>query len=174
MRIVLLTLVLPATGLLLLTKGLLLLTGGLLLLTTGGSAHAGEAVPCLLKPIELAPVLGHQPQEGKAERDPFGNPLCIYERSDELGHRFLLLVQSAPWDRKRYDHRLSLARGSGIREAVILKDVGDAAFYVEGAAGALVGSRYVEISGFKAAATKPVSADEAAGLLRLALQRLPK
>ena len=145
----------------------------LLLLAAGGTL-AADSVPCLLKPAELAPVLGHTPQEGKPERDPFGNPLCIYERGTELGHRFLLLVQSKPWDRKRYDHRVSLARGSGIREAVILQDVGDAGFFVEGAAGALAGTRYIEISGFKAAATKPVSAEEAAGLLRLALQRLPK
>jgi len=143
-----------------------------LLLATGG-AFAAESVPCLLKPSELAPILGHTPQAGKPERDPFGNPLCIYERSDELGHRFLLLIEGKPWDRKRYEQRLSLARGSGIRQAVILQDVGDAGFYVEGAAGALLGTRYVEISGFKAAATKPVSAEEAAGLLRLALERLP-
>ena len=87
---------------------------------------------------------------------------------------FLLLDERKGWDRKRYAHRLSLARSSGIREAVTLKDVGDAGFYVEGAAGALAGTRYIEISGFKAAASKPVSADEAADLLRLALRRLPK
>jgi hypothetical protein len=145
-----------------------------LLLLAAGGALASESIPCLLKPTELAPVLGHTPREGKPERDPLGNPLCIYERDDELGRRFLLLIQGQPWDRKRYDRRLSLARGSGIREAILLTDVGDAGFYVEGAAGALLGTRYVEISGFKAAATKPVSADEAAGLLRLALQRLPK
>jgi hypothetical protein len=145
----------------------------LLLLATAG-ASAAETVPCLLTPAELAPVLGHLPEAGKPERDPFGNPLCIYERSGELGRRFLLLVERKPWDRKRYDHRLSLARGSGIREAVVLKDVGDAGFYVDGAAGALAGTRYIEISGFKAAASKPVTMEEAAGLLRLALQRLPK
>ena len=145
-----------------------------LLLVAASSTPAAESIPCLLKPAELAPVLGHTPQEGKAERDPFGNPLCIYERSGELGHRFLLLVESKPWDRKRYEQRLSLARGSGIREAVALKDVGDASFFVEGAAGALAGTRYIEISGFKAAANKPVSVEEAAALLRLALQRLPR
>jgi hypothetical protein len=139
-----------------------------------GSAAAVDQPPCLLKPAELAPVLGHTPQAGKAERDPLGNPMCIYERSGKLGHRFLLRVEREPWDRKRYDHRLSLARGSGIREVVILKNVGDAGFYVEGAAGALQGTRYVEISGFKAAAARAVTADEAAQLLRLILQRLPK
>jgi hypothetical protein len=145
-----------------------------LLLVAAGSAAAADPPPCLLKPAELAPVLGHTPLEGKAERDPLGNPMCIYERSGELGRRFLLRVERQPWNLKRYEHRLSLARGSGIREAVILKDVGDAGFYVEGAAGALQGTRYVEISGFKAAATRAVTADEAAQLLRLILQRLPK
>jgi hypothetical protein len=45
---------------------------------------------------------------------------------------------------------------------------------VEGAAGALSGARYVEISGFKAAATRKVQPEEARELLRLILERLPK
>jgi hypothetical protein len=57
---------------------------------------------------------------------------------------------------------------------VLLKDVGDAGFFVEGAAGALAGTRYIEISGFKAAALRPVQADEAASLLKLIIERLPK
>lgn len=140
---------------------------------TPGFAGAGQ-VPCLLSPAELAPVLGHTPLAGRSERDPLGNPMCIYDRADQLGHRFLLRLERQPWDRKRYDHRLTLARGSGIREAVMLANVGDSAFYVEGAAGALSGTRYVEISGFKAAAKKPVQPEEAATLLRLILERLPR
>ena len=151
---------------------LLVLAGGFAI--AARPAPAIESGPCLLKPAELAPVLGHTPREGKADRDPLGNPMCIYDRSDQIGHRFLLRVEHQPWDRKRYDHRLSLAQGSGIRDAVILANVGDAAFYVEGAAGALQGTRYVEISGFKAAAARPVQPDEAAALLRLVLQRLGK
>jgi hypothetical protein len=106
--------------------------------------------------------------------DPLGNPMCVYGMKDDFGHRFLLRVDRSPWDRKRYDQRLSLARGSGIREVVLLKDVGDAGFFVEGAAGALAGTRYIEISGFKAAALRPVQVDEAASLLKLIIERLPK
>jgi len=137
-------------------------------------ALAATPGPCLLKPAELAPVLGHTPLDGKPDVDPLGNAMCVYDTKGELGHRFLLRVERTPWDRKRYDQRLSLARGSGIREAVLLKDVGDAGFFVEGAAGALAGTRYVEISGFKAAAKRPVQADEAALLLKLIIERLPK
>jgi hypothetical protein len=137
-------------------------------------AAAAAPGPCLLKPAELAPVLGHTPLEGKPDIDPLGNPMCVYGMKDDFGHRFLLRVDRSAWDRKRYDQRLSLARGSGIREVVLLKDVGDAGFFVEGAAGALTGTRYVEISGFKAAARRPVQADEAASLLKLIIERLPK
>jgi hypothetical protein len=143
--------------------------------TAASAVHAATAsFPCLLAPTELAPVLGHTPAAGRAERDPFGNPLCIYERADQLGSRFLLLVQRNPWDRKRYEQRLALATGSGQRNAVTFQNVGDSAFYVEGAAGALSGTRYVEISGFKAAATRKVQPEEARELLRLIVQRLPK
>jgi len=146
-----------------------------LLLTLFVSADALAAPgPCLLKAAELAPVLGHMPLEGKVDIDPLGNPMCVYGMKDDFGHRFLLRVERSPWDRKRYDQRLSLARGSGIREVVLLKDVGDAGFFVEGAAGALAGTRYIEISGFKAAALRPVQADEAASLLKLIIERLPK
>ena len=146
-----------------------------LLLTMFVSAGAQAAPgPCLLKAAELAPVLGHMPLDGKADIDPLGNPMCVYGMKDDFGHRFLLRVERSPWDRKRYDQRLSLARGSGIREVVLLKDVGDAGFFVEGAAGALSGTRYIEISGFKAAALRPVQADEAASLLKLIIERLPK
>jgi hypothetical protein len=142
-----------------------------LLVSAGAQAAPG---PCLLKAAELAPVLGHMPLDGKADIDPLGNPMCVYGMKDDFGHRFLLRVERSPWDRKRYDQRLSLARGSGIREVVLLKDVGDAGFFVEGAAGALAGTRYIEISGFKSAALRPVQADEAASLLKLIIERLPK
>jgi hypothetical protein len=146
----------------------------LLTLFVSAGALAAAPGPCLLKAAELAPVLGHVPLDGKADIDPLGNPMCVYGMKDDVGHRFLLRVERSPWDRKRYDQRLSLARGSGIREVVLLKDVGDAGFFVEGAAGALAGTRYIEISGFKAAALRPVQVDEAASLLKLIIERLPK
>jgi hypothetical protein len=136
-------------------------------------AAAAEPLPCLLTPLELAPVLGHTPAPGKPDRDPLGNPMCIYERTDQFGSRFLLRVERQPWDRKRYEQRLALATGSGLRKATEFQGVGDAAFYVEGAAGALSGARYVEISGFKAAATRKVQPDEARELLKLIVSRLP-
>jgi hypothetical protein len=145
-----------------------------LLLQAAVAASAADPSPCLLAPEELAPVLGHTPAAGKAEQDPLGNPMCIYERAGQLGNRFLLRIERQPWDRKRYDHRLSLATSSGLRTAITFQGVGDAAFYVEGAAGALRGTRYVEISGFKAAATRKVQPEEARELLKIALARLPK
>jgi hypothetical protein len=143
-----------------------------LLLQGAVQAAAAESYPCLLTPAELAPVLGHTPAAGKPERDPLGNPMCIYDRADQIGNRFLLRVERQPWDRKRYEQRLALATGSGLRTATTFQGVGDSAFYVEGAAGALSGTRYVEISGFKAAATRKVQPDEARELLRLILARL--
>jgi hypothetical protein len=145
-----------------------------LLLQGAAAAATAEPFPCLLTPLELAPVLGHTPAPGKADRDPLGNPMCIYERTDQLGNRFLLRVERQPWDRKRYEQRLALATGSGLRSATTFQGVGDSAFYVEGAAGALSGTRYVEISGFKAAAMRKVQPEEARELLRLIIERLPK
>src|SRR5262245_23511997 len=138
-----------------------------------GMAGAAPLNPCLLTPAELAPVLGHEPQPGRAERDPFGTPMCIYETKGELGKRFLLLVYPAGWDAKRYANRLSLAEGSGMRVAQKFDGIGSAAFFVDGVGGALAGARYVELSGFKQAGRRPVQPDDAATLLKLALSRLP-
>jgi hypothetical protein len=144
---------------------------GVLMQATHAVAGA-DPFPCLLTPAELAPVLGHTPAAGKPDRDPLGNPMCIYDRADQIGNRFLLRLERQPWDRKRYEQRLALATGSGLRTAITFHGVGDSAFYVEGAAGALSGTRYVEISGFKAAAARKVQPEEARELLRLILQRL--
>jgi hypothetical protein len=150
-------------------RGWMLLLGGLWC----GGAGATALNPCLLTPAELAPVLGHEPQAGRAERDPLGTPMCIYETRGEIGKRFLLLVHPSGWDRKRYANRLSLAEGSGIRNAHKFPDIGEAAFFVAGVGGALQGARYIELSGFKQAGRRPVQAEEAGALLKLALSRLP-
>jgi len=140
----------------------------------GGCASAAGVSPCLLRPTDLAPVLGHTPLDGQAERDPFGVPMCVYEMKGESGHRFLVLVHLHAWDRKRFEQRVSLAEGSGIRKVHSMAGVGDAAFFVEGVAGTLSGQRYIELNGLKAAALRPVQPEEVAALLKLALERLPK
>src|SRR5262245_46131880 len=137
-------------------------------------AVAADLNPCLLKASDLAPVLGHVPLEGHADRDPFGVPMCVYEMKGEAGRRFLLLVHAHPWDRKRFEQRVALAEGSGIRKAHALAGVGDASFFVPGVAGALVGNRYIEMNGLKSAAVRPVQAEEVTALLKLAVERLPK
>jgi len=136
-------------------------------------AQAAVQTSCLLKPAELAPVLGHLPLDGRAERDPFGVPMCVYEMKTQSGRRFLLLVHFKAWDRKRFEQRVTVAEGSGQRKVHSLPDVGDAAFFVEGVAGALSGTRYIEFNGLKAASMRTVQPDEVAGLLKLALNRLP-
>lgn len=138
------------------------------------TVHAAVQTSCLLKPAELAPVLGHLPLDGRAEQDPFGVPMCVYEMKTQSGRRFLLLVHAKAWDRKRYEQRVTVAEGSGQRKVHSLPDVGDAAFFVEGVAGALSGTRYIEFNGLKTASMRAVQPDEVAGLLKLALNRLPK
>jgi hypothetical protein len=150
-------------------RGWIVLLGGLWC----GAADAAPVNPCLLTPAELAPVLGHEPQPGRAERDPLGTPMCIYETKGEIGKRFLLLVHPGGWDKKRYANRLSLAEGSGIRVAHKFSGIGDAAFFVDSVGGALQGTRYIELSGFKQAGRRPVQPEEAGTLLKLALARLP-
>jgi len=139
-----------------------------------GAAQAALQTSCLLKASELAPVLGHTPLEGRADQDPFGVPMCVYEKSNDSGHRFLLLVHAKAWDRKRYEQRITLAEGSGQRKVQVLPGVGDAAFMVEGVAGVLAGTHYIEFNGLKAASLRPVQPDEVARLLKLAVERLPK
>jgi hypothetical protein len=139
------------------------------------SSAAGAAPnPCLLRAEELLPVLGHTPLEGRAERDPFGTPMCVYEMKDTQGRRFLLLVHPGGWDAKRYQQRVALAAGSGLRKVSDLPAVGDAAFFVEGTAGAIKGTQFVEINGLKSAANRSVAPDDAAKLLRIALERLSR
>jgi hypothetical protein len=137
-------------------------------------AGAADISPCLLKPADLAVVLGHTPVDGRAEHDPFGVPMCVYDMKGESGRRFLVLVHPQGWDRKRFEQRVTLAEGSGMRKVHSVPGVGDAAFFVEGVAGTLAGQRYVELNGLKTAAVRPVQPDEVAALLKLALERLPK
>jgi hypothetical protein len=139
-----------------------------------GAACAADVTPCLLKPAELAPVLGHMPEAGHQDRDPFGVPMCVYDMKGESGRRFLLLVHATPWDRKRYEQRITLAEGSGMRKVQALPGIGDAAFFVEGVAGVLSGKRYVELNGLKNAALRQTQADEVAALLKLIVERMPK
>ena len=129
-------------------RGWMVLLGGIWC----GLAGAAPLNPCLLTPAELAPVLGHEPQAGRAEHDPLGTPMCIYETKGELGKRFLLLVYPGGWDAKRYANRLSLAEGSGIRVAQKFSGIGAAAFFVDGvggrpAGGALRGAERVQAGG---------------------------
>jgi hypothetical protein len=144
-----------------------------LYLVCAGAGAAGIN-PCLLKAAELAPVLGHMPLEGRADHDPLGVPMCVYGMKGEDGRRFLLLVHATAWDRKRYEQRVTLAEGSGMRKVHPLPGVGDAAFFVEGVAGTLAGRRYVELNGLKNASMRSAQPDEVATLLKLALERLPK
>jgi hypothetical protein len=144
-----------------------------LALCTPAWSHAAVN-PCLLKAAELEPVLGHLPLEGRPDFDPLGTPMCIYETKGETGKRFLLLVHSKAWDAKRYAQRISLAEGSGLRKVTPLPGVADSAFYVEGTAGAISGTRYVEFNGLKTAARRTVPAPEVGSLLKLAIERLPK
>jgi len=146
----------------------------LLLWLTCSFAGAADISPCLLKPTDLAPVLGHMPLDGHAERDPLGVPMCVYEMKGESGRRFLVLLHVHAWDRKRFEQRVTLAEGSGIRKVHSVPGVGDAAFFVEGVAGTLAGQRYIELNGLKTAAVRQVQPDEVATLLKLALERLPK
>ena len=139
-----------------------------------GCAGAADMSPCLLKPADLAAVLGHTPLDGRAEHDPFGVPMCVYDMKGESGRRFLVLLHPRGWDRKRFEQRVTLAEGSGMRKVHSVPGVGDAAFFVEGVAGTLAGQRYVELNGLKTAAVRPVQPDEVAALLKLALERLPK
>lgn len=157
-------------GIWLAARGTLLM----LLCLTGTAARGADINPCLLKAAELAPVLGHMPQEGRADHDPFGVPMCVYDMKTENGRRFLLLVHATAWDRKRYEQRVALAEGSGIRKVQALPGVGDSAFFVEGVAGALAGHRYLELNGLKSAAMRAVQPAEVTSLLKLAVDRLPK
>jgi hypothetical protein len=157
-------------GIWLAARGTLLM----LLCLTGTAARGADINPCLLKAAELAPVLGHMPQEGRADHDPFGVPMCVYDMKTENGRRFLLLVHATAWDRKRYEQRVALAEGSGIRKVQPLPGVGDSAFFVEGVAGALAGHRYLELNGLKSAAMRAVQPAEVTSLLKLAVDRLPK
>jgi hypothetical protein len=137
-------------------------------------AMAADFNPCLLRASDLAPVLGHMPLEGHPDRDPLGVPMCVYEMKGETGRRFLLLVHAQPWDRKRFEQRVTLAEGSGMRKAQVLAGVGDASFFVPGVAGALAGNRYIEMNGLKSAAVRLVQPDEVTALLKLAIERLRK
>jgi hypothetical protein len=66
-----------------------------------GLADAAGFSPCLLKPADLAPVLGHMPLDGHPERDPLGVPMCVYEMKGESGRRRYWRLFDPGWPRRR-------------------------------------------------------------------------
>lgn len=127
--------------------------------------------PCLFLPDDLAPVLGRKPAAGVESRDQRGH-LCAYSMpTKEL--RQLIVTVDERFTAERFEQRQRLAgRVAGSRPVPL--SVGDGAFYVAGVAGARRGLKYVEISGLRQSAAHPIKPEEAAALLQLALDRLPK
>ena len=129
-------------------------------------------VPCLFLPEDLAPILARKPAAGVAKRDARGGT-CAYAMPTEDVRQVVVLVDER-YTAERFEQRVSLAGRIAASPPTMIRNVGDSAFYVAGVAGARRGVKYVEISGLRQSAIRPVTADDAAKLLRLALERLPR
>ncbi len=135
-------------------------------------APAVPTVPCLFLPPDLTPVLARTPTLGVAHQEARGN-ICIYTMpTKEL--RQLIVSVDERFTAERFEQRVKLAARVAASKPVMLADIGDGAFYVAGVAGARRGLKYVEISGLRQAAARPIKPEDAATLLRLALERLPR
>ena len=162
-----------------------LLASALLILSTGALAQGAPlppappppaaltpAVPCLLLPDDFTAVLARTPAPGVANRDARGHT-CTYAMPTKDVRQVIVLVDER-YTAERFEHRVKLAGRVAAAKPVLLEGIGDGAFYVAGVAGARRGLKYVEISGLRQAAARPIKPEDAATLLRLALERLPK
>ncbi len=129
-------------------------------------------VPCLFLPADLEPVLARTPALGVAQHEARGK-LCTYTMPTKELRQLTVMVDER-FTAERFEQRVRLAARVAASKPVMWTDIGDGAFYVAGVAGARRGLKYVEISGLRQASARPIKPDDAATLLRLALERLPK
>jgi hypothetical protein len=134
---------------------------------------AAFAAPCLFAPEDFAAVLGRTPEAGVAQRDDRGVNTCVYALPGKELRRVVVQVHER-FSAERFDMRVATAGRIAAARPTLIADIGDGAFYVAGVAGTRRGLKYVEISGLRQAAARPLTADDAGTLLRLALQRLPR
>lgn len=135
-------------------------------------APAKPGVPCLFLAKELAPILGITPKEGEVSGDaPL--PTCTYILPTERLRQVVVTID-VRYNVDRYARRVRLARRIAASKPVEFSGLGDGAFYVAGVAGVWRGYKYIEISGLRKAANRRISAKDAEGLLRLALERNPQ
>lgn len=131
------------------------------------------APPCLFAPEDFTAILGRRPEAGVSQRDDRGLNTCVYTLPGKELRRVIVQVHER-FSQERFDMRIKTAQRIASSRPTLIADVGDGAFYVAGVAGARRGLKYVEISGLRQAATRTVAPDDAATLLKLALERLPR
>jgi hypothetical protein len=137
------------------------------------AAAAVPQAPCLFTPEDLTPILARAPAAGVALRDSRGNKACTYAMPTEDVRQVVVLIDER-YTAERFKQRVELAGRIASSQPTMFGNIGDGAFYVAGVAGARRGLKYVEISGLRQAAARPITPDDAAKLLRLALERLPR
>ena len=137
------------------------------------AAPAPPGVPCLLTPKEIEAALGLLPAAGMAQRDARGVSTCVYTMPTRDLRRVIVQIDER-YTAERFEQRVRLAGRVASATPVAIKDIGDGAFYVAGVAGTRRGLKYIEITGLRQAAARPIDADDAAKLLRAALERLPR
>lgn len=135
-------------------------------------ATSGPQAPCLFLPEDLEPVLARRPAAGVVQRDARGSA-CIYAMPTADVRRVLVLIDER-YTAERFEHRVNLAGRVASSKPTMLRNIGDGAFYVAGVAGARRGLKYVEITGLRQSAARQITPEDAATLLRLALERLPQ
>jgi hypothetical protein len=136
------------------------------------AAPAVPKPPCLFSPEDLAPILARTPAAGVAQRDARGNS-CSYTMPTQDVRRVVVQIDER-FTAERFEQRVKIAGRVASASPRMLEGIGDGAFYVAGVAGARRGLKYVEISGLRQSAARPITPDDAATLLKLALERLPR
>jgi hypothetical protein len=140
---------------------------------TPPAAASTPTTPCLFTPDELAPILARKPAAGVAQRDSRGGNVCTYLMPTKDVRHVVVLIDER-YTAERFEQRVTLAGRIAASTPILFNKIGDGAFYVAGVAGVRRGLKYVEISGLRQSAARTVTPGDAAALLRLALERLPR
>lgn len=136
------------------------------------AAPAVPKAPCLFAPADLEPILARLPAPGVEQRDARGNS-CSYAMPTRDVRRVVVQIDER-FTAERFEQRVKIAARVAGSSPKMFEGIGDGAFYVAGVAGARRGLKYVEISGLRQSAARPITPADAATLLKLALERLPR
>jgi hypothetical protein len=129
-------------------------------------AAAAQDSACIFKAEDLKPLFGEVRAEPYASKGPMGGPRCEYRVQ-----RASINVQLSPRAGKALYKKVVEQAKNGALVHKEITGVGDAAYFTDTGGAVLTGTRMIAVSGFRQAAGRTLTDEEATGVLKLALER---